>query len=630
LSFCRKDNDDPSVAVVNVTIISVIKMPKIASPFALFQKSKEECLSKRDKSSAGRIDVHAVDICAVLNAHDRYYTTSSCAGRCFLYRGPGIKATDRFQRWRVSHDCIQDATRYFDLSTLDTDPSGGGDPIPTIHQYADHEKRVQNTANVSTPYEDAENNENKTSSTDAASPLQTQSCNESKEQLQNDNDNNGNITAHSDRSIWLRFEPFLLHVMCVSLDSAATLMTAARPAFKNVGLTTWSAHPSPKYIVAIWGDEGLDLPLCTAQGESLFHTSTYPWLAQLVNERHERNWSKIRRFVEAVRNMPVRHDNPLNDNDGIDVDQYYNVPDNFHSIQEPAAPKSFDVIGDIALLHSIATDDPDERRHIGERIMKKNNRIKVVCVRQSNLEGTERAPGDAGIHQLAGIERNPLLTTHSEYGIKCVVDLRHTFFSPRMGPERLRICRSVARGERILVLFAGVGMEALQLASRTEATEVVAIERNTIAVECARRGHRLLSRNKAVKTVGAADRLTIIEGDVLDVIPTLEPGSYDRILAPRPKEGNLDGDLGTGDGGLVFLDALLNVLKPDKGECHWYDFVADHEYPECSRTRQLLERICNQKQLKCEVIHVAKVGSVAMRQLRVCIDFRVSPLESKV
>ena len=225
---------------------------------------------------------------------------------------------------------------------------------------------------------------------------------------------------------------------------------------------------------------------------------------------------------------------------------------------------------------------------------------------------------------IAGVDRSPLITTHAEYGIRCVVDLNHTFFSPRMGPERLRICQQVARGENVLVLFAGVCMDALQIAGRTEANSVVAVELNPVAVECARRAHRMLERNKAVKCVGAADRLQIIEGNVLEVLPTLAPKSFDRVLAPRPKEGALDGDLGNGDSGAPFLDAFLPLLKEDGNAfVHWYDFAADHEFPKCERTKNTVEEACKRNGLSMRVIHVANAGSVAKRQLRVCMDFQI-------
>jgi tRNA G37 N-methylase Trm5 len=166
-----------------------------------------------------------------------------------------------------------------------------------------------------------------------------------------------------------------------------------------------------------------------------------------------------------------------------------------------------------------------------------------------------------------------------------------------------------------------VGMEAIQISGRTEASSVVAVELNEVAVLCAKRGHKMLENNKAVKTTGAAERLEILQGDVLEVLPSLNR-QFDRILAPRPKEGKLDGDLGSGDGGETFLRVLLKHMK-DGGECHWYDFVADHEYPACERTRALIERVCDEQGLDVDVLHAAHVGSVAKRQLRVCLDFKV-------
>jgi len=360
--------------------------------------------------------------------------------------------------------------------------------------------------------------------------------------------------------------------------------------------------------VAIWGDEGLDAPVVTGGGTNLVRDNE-EWYTNQINIRHERNWEKIARFVEAMRSV---------DESDFDEGELVAAEDNYESI-----PKSFDVVGDVAILH-----DPDQTKTdaewqaIGESIRKKNKGIKVVAVRQSTLAGTQRAVGDLKI--VSGIQRDPLITSHTEYNIKCVVDLNRTFFSPRMAQERLRICQQVARGEHILVLFAGVAMEALQIACRTEAASVVTVELNEVAVECSRRSRQLLPRNKSVKCPGAEDRLDIRQGDVLELLPTLPRNHFHRIFVPRPKEGATDGDLGTGENGKDFLDALLPTLLQEGGECHWYDFAADHELPECSRTKQFLASTCEAHGLKATFLHVAKVGSVAMHQLRVCVDFRVN------
>jgi len=591
-----------------------------------FQKRKSSCLSKRDRSSAGRIDPKAVQICAAINARDEYYTTSSCGGRSFLYCGDGIKAhhhfanskTDEdkdtdvddkddetirpsghgfFNRFRVNHDIIRDAERYFNFSSLDPgqhddfDPSGGGDPVRSIGQY---------------DYKQEENN------SEQENEQLTTSIKSIEEKFNSIVD-----------PVWMRYEPFILHVMCRSLDASQALMNAARPAFKNVGLTTWK-HGFGRYIVAIWGDEGIDMPLTTPGGNHNFVLrGQEEWLKTEVNERHARNWQKINRFVDSVRSMPEVVDQTTSKDewvqDYVPTDEAATIGTNTATV---APPKRFDVIGDVALIHSVhGTHTTEELEDIGKAIMKRNKAIKVVAVRSSVLSGSERSPGEEGLAIIAGMQRSPLVTSHIEYGIKCVVDLNNTFFSSRMGPERLRICQQVARGENVLALFCGVAMDAMQIVSRTEAT-VLAVELNPIAVECANRGKRMLQRNKAVRCAGAADRLDIVEGDALEVMSTLEHTSFDRILAPRPKEGNMDGDLGKGDGGVNFLRAMLPLLK-DQGECHWYDFAADWELPNCERTRKGIESVCDELGFQMDVIHLAKVGSIAKKQHRVCLDFRV-------
>ncbi len=346
------------------------------------------------------------------------------------------------------------------------------------------------------------------------------------------------------------------------------------------------------------------------------------WLSELINERHARNWQKIDRFVNAVRSMPKVVDDIAS---GWIQNGDHNESE---EKEENFSPRRFDVIGDVALLQSMPEDctTDAQREALGNAIMSRNKAIKVVAVRSNSLLGSERAPGLDGLVIIAGMKRSPLITSHAEYGVKCVVDLNQTFFSARMAAERLRICQQVARGEKVLALFCGVGMDAMQIAARTEAT-VLGVELNPVAVACAERGKELLVRNRAVKCAGAADRLTFIQGDAIKVMKELQQGSFDRIIAPRPKEGNMDGDLGNGDGGVQFLEVLLPLLK-DQGEVHWYDFAADHELPDCERTRNTVQKVCDRlKNYRMEVIHVAKVGSIAKRQLRVCMDFRIIKVE---
>ena len=145
-----------------------------------------------------------------------------------------------------------------------------------------------------------------------------------------------------DAVYWLRFEPFILHVCCRDLDAAGALMACARSVFKNVGLQSTDS----KLIVAIWGDEGLDMPLTQPTGEPLSLDAN--WLKSLVNSRHERNWAKIDRFTAAIREM------------------------------EPLSEKlrHFDVVGDVA----VANARPEEDLELLGKAILKQERPKRHCV----------------------------------------------------------------------------------------------------------------------------------------------------------------------------------------------------------------------------------------------------------
>jgi tRNA G37 N-methylase Trm5 len=134
-------------------------------------------------------------------------------------------------------------------------------------------------------------------------------------------------------------------------------------------------------------------------------------------------------------------------------------------------PRHYDIIGDVALLHALPEHvvTEEDMQELGAAILTKNPRLRICALRRGRMEGDEKK---APIQVLAGKERTPLLTTHVESGVNYVVNIGECFFSPRMGLERLRLCNSVGRKEEILVLFAGCGCEALQIAVKTEGTEI--------------------------------------------------------------------------------------------------------------------------------------------------------------
>ena len=277
-----------------------------------FEHRKRTFLAKCDKSSAGEIDEKAWEVCAELNQRPAFFTTSSCAGRAFIWRGDGVKSTECFSRWRVTHDLVEDAAAYFDLATLEgasqAKPSLGGccSGLWSWYQRRPTWKRHQRQERA-----------------------------ELAEQQLDEND-----------GYWLRFEPFILHVCCRDIVAAGALMSAARSVFKNVGL---QGFDTSKLIVAIWGDEGLDMPLTGPQG--YLFKNQHDWLQSLVNSRHHRNWAKIDRFTAALRQME-------------------DPPPSAEHMEEEREPRHFDVVGDVAIVNP----GPQEQDHaaLGNAILKQD------------------------------------------------------------------------------------------------------------------------------------------------------------------------------------------------------------------------------------------------------------------
>lgn len=111
------------------------------------------------------------------------------------------------------------------------------------------------------------------------------------------------------RTLWLRFEPLILHLCCRSWTTARSLVVAARAA----GLKrTAISGPGPvlarraSYIrgwrLVVEGDERLEMPLVVG-GRRAFPSNDpvlHAWLEQSVREKFERNAAKTRRLLEVV------------------------------------------------------------------------------------------------------------------------------------------------------------------------------------------------------------------------------------------------------------------------------------------------------------------------------------------
>lgn len=211
---------------------------------------------------------------------------------------------------------------------------------------------------------------------------------------------------------------------------------------------------------------------------------------------------------------------------------------------------SFDIIGDIAIMEIPRELEPKDSQ-IGEALLKVHRNIKTVLKKQGPMEGEFRV---RKLQRIAGEERTE--TIYKESGLKMKLDVSKVYFSVRLAHERLRIAKLVSDGERVLVLFAGVGPFALVIANTNPNAKIVAVEINPDAV-------RYMEENIVLNKI---KNVEAIEGDVRDLMRIdFVRGSFDRIIMPLPKTAS------------AFLDVAFSVVK-DGGSIHFYT-LADANTP---------------------------------------------------
>jgi tRNA (guanine37-N1)-methyltransferase len=208
-------------------------------------------------------------------------------------------------------------------------------------------------------------------------------------------------------------------------------------------------------------------------------------------------------------------------------------------------PKSYDIIG--SRVKAVAVIEiPEELRpyetDIASALMELHKNVRSILAKESGRGGEYRL---RGMRLIAGDPDTEVI--HREAGCLFKLDPMKVYFSPREATERGRIASKVGRGERILVMFSGVGPYPIRIAKLHREVDITAVELNPYA-------HNYCVENIHLNKV--ENRIHPILGDVKEVCPKLE-GSFDRIVMPLPL------------GAYRFLDLAIPLLK-ERGVLHFY------------------------------------------------------------
>lgn len=250
--------------------------------------------------------------------------------------------------------------------------------------------------------------------------------------------------------------------------------------------------------------------------------------------------------------------------------------------------RSFEIVGNVAII-----EIPDELMHrsdlIVSAILSRHKNVKTVLRKVGEVSGAFRV---AKYEKLHGEETE---TIAKEYGCRFLVDPTKAYFSSKLSTERERIAKLVKDGERVLVMFAGVGPYAIVIAKLSKPREVVGVELNSVAVDYFRKNIKL---NKVTNVVA-------IEGDVAEIVPKLE-GKFDRILMPAPYSAK------------DFVHVIKGKIV-EGGFVHYYTFESEnceHELP------KKVEEFFLQNQMVVKTKFMRRCGNFAPYVNRYVLDLK--------
>ncbi|MGA3020389.1 MAG: class I SAM-dependent methyltransferase family protein [Candidatus Micrarchaeales archaeon] len=251
------------------------------------------------------------------------------------------------------------------------------------------------------------------------------------------------------------------------------------------------------------------------------------------------------------------------------------------------AAHGYDLYGNIAVIDAA----PRAAKKMAKLLMKSNKNIKTVLRKGGAVSGRYRTRKFIFVSG----ERN-YIATYRENGCLFRFDVRKVFFSARLAYERKRISDLVRDGEHVMVLFAGVGPYAIEIAKSHKKSKVIAIELNGSACKNMRDN---ITLNK-VKNVVCE------EGDV-NKFGDKYKGFADRIVMPLPKDSS------------SFLPIALKMSK--KGcVIHYYHFCRADKVEDTADSVKLFFR---KRGVGATLINQRVVRPYSSKEIEIVLDMRV-------
>jgi len=230
------------------------------------------------------------------------------------------------------------------------------------------------------------------------------------------------------------------------------------------------------------------------------------------------------------------------------------IPPNYLNL----IPRSYDIIGNIAILEFEKPDQINNSKYdefknlVAKAVIKVNKNVLSVFEKKSQIKGSYRL---RDLAYLGG--ENNSETVYKENDCVFHLDIKTTYFSPRLVYERRRISESnIQENEVIVDMFSGVGTFSIQIA-KLNPVEIHAFDLNPAAYSFLKKN---ISLNKLKGKIFPYNLNTKEMANHSNQIGKKLHNNVDRIIMNLP-EYSID-----------FIDVACFLMKKSGGILHFYQF----------------------------------------------------------
>lgn len=251
----------------------------------------------------------------------------------------------------------------------------------------------------------------------------------------------------------------------------------------------------------------------------------------------------------------------------------------------------YDLLGNIAIIKGEGKTK-EEKILQAQELLKKPG-IKTVLEKATNVHGRLRTIKTKYI-----LGKRTLVAELKENGCKFRFNVESCYFSPRLSNERQIISSKIKKKDKVIVMFAGVGVYPVVIYHYSKPSKIVGVE---LGKECCKYFKENILLNKM-----PLDKIEVIQGDVKKKVNS-KLGKFDVVVMARP---NLEES---------FLKWGLMVSK--KGtRLFYYGFCRDSEVD--NMVDEIVKEAKKYKK-KINIIDTTPAGEIAPFKHRYRVEIQV-------